>query len=134
VQPGEPGAGEQHDFIGNRSTDAFSKRRTIVGARTSCDLSADTSAYWIPTLLDDAGDPVPIIRVLVYYLAAEDMVVQPFPRNLKIITGGDTTDPPAPSRSQNVPALGVRRYRSVHCVTTELHGNRLECDGARAFP
>lgn len=100
VHPGDPGAGEQHDFIGNRSTDAFSKRRTMVGARTSCDLSADTSAYWTPTLLDDAGNPVPILEVLVYYRAAENTVVQPFARNLKIITGGDTTDPPAPSRSQ----------------------------------
>jgi hypothetical protein len=51
-------------------------------------------------LLDDAGDPVPILAVKVYYRVAEDTVVQPFPRNLKIITAGDTTDPPAPSLPQ----------------------------------
>ncbi|HEU4356294.1 MAG TPA: DUF1996 domain-containing protein, partial [Actinomycetota bacterium] len=47
------------------------------------------------------GDPVPIRKVLIYYRAKSEVKVQAFPRNLKVITGGDTTNPPAPSRSQH---------------------------------
>ncbi|HWO71112.1 MAG TPA: DUF1996 domain-containing protein [Actinomycetota bacterium] len=100
VFPGQPGASHLHDFFGNRRTGADSTRASMLGARTTCTLSADTSAYWVPTLLDANGDPVPVRKVQVYYRSASGTLVRAFPTNLKIIAGGDTLDPPAPTRSQ----------------------------------
>ena len=100
VFPGEEGAAHLHDFFSNRSTAFDSSRRSMTGARTTCGLSLDTAGYWSPALLDESGDPVPVRKILIYYRSASNMDVRAFPANLKIITGGDTLDPPAPSRSQ----------------------------------
>jgi hypothetical protein len=100
VFPGEEGLAHLHDFFANRSTAFDSTRRSMIEARTTCALSMDTSGYWSPALLDENGDPVPVDKVLIYYRSASDMKVRAFPVNLKIIAGGDTLDPPAPSRSQ----------------------------------
>jgi len=100
VFPQQAGASHLHDFFANRTTDADSTRKSMKAARTNCTLSLDTSGYWAPTLLDQDGRPVPIKAVQVYYRSASGMTVRPFPGNLKIIAGGDTLDPPAPSRSQ----------------------------------
>jgi hypothetical protein len=100
VFPGQPGAAHEHDFFANRSTDAGSKRRTMLDRRSTCGLSLDTAGYWAPTLLDADGNPVAIREVLIYY-RSDGAVVEPFPKNLKILAGGDTTNPPAPSRAQH---------------------------------
>jgi uncharacterized protein DUF1996 len=100
VYPGQKAAAHLHNFIANRSTAYDSTPKTMRAARTTCALSKDTSGYWTPALLDESGAPVPLRKVLVYYRSAAGMTVSPFPRNLKIIAGGDTMDPPAPSRSQ----------------------------------
>jgi hypothetical protein len=101
VYPDQPDASHMHNFFANRSTNAYSTPKTMRAAKTTCALSKDTSGYWSPTLYDTNGDPVPVKKVLVYYRSASGMTVQPFPRNLKIIAGGDTKNPPAPSRSQD---------------------------------
>lgn len=101
VFPGERGATHLHDFFSNRSTAYDSTRTSMTRARTNCELSKDTSGYWAPALLDRGGDRVSVDKILVYYRSAADTKVQAFPRNLKIVTGGDTRDPPAPSRSQH---------------------------------
>lgn len=100
VYPGQEGAAHLHTFIANESTAFDSTFRSMTHADTTCALSKDTSGYWVPALLDQNGNRVPIKKVLVYYRSAADMRVQAFPRNLKIVAGGDTLDPPAPSRSQ----------------------------------
>lgn len=100
VFPGQQGAAHLHQFIANESTAFDSTLGSMIEAETTCALSNDTSGYWVPALLDENGNPVTIKKVLVYYRSASDMDVRAFPRNLKIITGGNTLDPPAPSRSQ----------------------------------
>ncbi|MFB3737377.1 MAG: DUF1996 domain-containing protein [Candidatus Velamenicoccus archaeovorus] len=101
VYPGTRGAAHLHEFFANESTAYDSTRRTMVKAKTTCALSFDTSGYWVPALLDPNGDPVPVDKLLVYYRSASGMSVRAFPGNLKIVAGGDTLDPPAPSRSQH---------------------------------
>jgi hypothetical protein len=88
VYPRQPGAAHHHDFYGNRSTDAFSRYRTLVRARTTCDLRADRAAYWIPSVLA-GGRMVEPIDVRFYYRSVIDppRVVRPFPRGLKVIAG-----------------------------------------------
>lgn len=126
VFPGEPGAAHSHDFFANRSTDADSTRKSMKAARTTCPLSADTSGYWAPTLLDQNGEPVPVKKVQVYYRSASGMRVRAFPGNLKIIAGGDTQDPPAPSRSQ--------RSLSWACGDTEPYtGSPPDCTGTGEY-
>jgi hypothetical protein len=100
VFPGDEGAAHFHDFFANRSTAFDSTQRSMTRAETNCELSFDTSGYWTPALLDTNGDHVPVDKILVYYRSASDMKVRAFPGNLKIVAGGDTLDPPAPSRSQ----------------------------------
>jgi len=100
VFPGVPGAAHLHDFFGNKSTNAYSTRSSMLQSGTTCDLSSDKAGYWAPTLLDKSGNPAPLQRFQIYYRSASGLPVQPFPPNLKIIAGGDTLNPPAPSRSQ----------------------------------
>lgn len=50
VHPRRPGASHLHDFTGNKTTDAFSTVRSLVGRPTTCKLSSDSSAYWFPAL------------------------------------------------------------------------------------
>jgi hypothetical protein len=100
VEPGDHHTEHLHDFIANRSTGADSSRASMLQARTTCALSKDTSGYWVPALLDRSGNHVAIAKVLVYYRSKAGMTVRPFPANLKMIAGGDTANPPAPSRSQ----------------------------------
>ena len=97
VFPGQEGRAHLHTFFANRTTASDSTRRSMVDAKTTCALSMDTSGYWSPALLDRSGDPVPVRKILVYYRSASDTKVRAFPRNLKIVAGGDTLDPPAPS-------------------------------------
>ncbi|HET9725049.1 MAG TPA: DUF1996 domain-containing protein [Actinomycetota bacterium] len=101
VYPGVAGAAHLHEFLANTSTAFDSTFTSMTDAKTTCALSKDTSGYWIPALLDTSGQPVPIRKVLIYYRAKSEVKVRAFPANLKVITGGDTTNPPAPSRSQN---------------------------------
>lgn len=100
VYPGQQGAAHLHEFLANETTAFDSTFRSMTRAKTTCALSKDTSGYWIPALLDGNGDPVPVRKVLIYYRAKSDVKVRAFPANLQVIAGGDTMDPPAPTRSQ----------------------------------
>src|SRR5438045_3176080 len=50
VFPGQPGVSHNHTFAGNTATDASSTAATLLPGKTSCQDTADTSAYWFPTL------------------------------------------------------------------------------------
>lgn len=88
VYPGDPGASHMHTFFGNRSTDAGSTYRSMRRARTTCSIAADASGYWIPSLVDHRGRMVAPRSMTAYYRARSR--VQPPPRNLRMIAGGDT--------------------------------------------
>ena len=90
VSPG-PGRVSDHDhvFFGNRATEADSKYREMVKERTSCDLRADTAAYWVPALVAPDGSSVQPHGAFVYYRALgalEEQRIHPFPRNLRIVS------------------------------------------------
>jgi hypothetical protein len=86
VSPGGPSAHE-HEFFGNRSTNAFSTYETMVAAGTNCSTPDDTAAYWTPTVYK--GDR--IIRaksLLIYYRGDKDgdEVTRAFPPDLRIVS------------------------------------------------
>src|SRR5437016_14592271 len=55
VYPRQPGASHMHDFFRNKSTNAFLTWRSMLRARTKCELIGETAAYWSPTLVHGGG-------------------------------------------------------------------------------
>ena len=47
VFPRQAGASHLHDFVGGRSTDAFSTGSTLISGGTTCAMPADKSGYWV---------------------------------------------------------------------------------------
>jgi hypothetical protein len=90
MAPGVPGASHLHAFTGNVTTSATSTFESMVGAATTCRLSADSSGYWTPALLRPDGYAVPAVTT-VYYRGPANTV--PFPPNFKMIAGFPTAPP-----------------------------------------
>jgi len=143
VFPGQPGAAHLHDFVGASTTDRSSTAASLQAGGTTCAMSADTSAYWVPALYEDGVRVLPAAtskNALFYYRrkgAPSGTMVQPFPRGLKIIIGnahakspqenpqlgtdiifkcgpGSTTDLPAPP-SQCASGILVMSLRFPNC-------------------
>jgi hypothetical protein len=53
VFPSQPNLSHDHSFFGNFKTDAYSTPQSLLGQRTTCNRTADTAAYWAPTLIVD---------------------------------------------------------------------------------
>jgi hypothetical protein len=86
VHPGNPGMSHDHTFFGNVTTDAFSTPESLRGDATSCSRSADSAAYWAPTLVAD-DQPVPAVDAKVYYRRRTIERVRAFPPGLQMIAG-----------------------------------------------
>jgi hypothetical protein len=72
VYPGQPGASHLHQFFGNTSTNANSNYTTLrtTGGSTctrSTGTSPQRSAYWVPAMLDGAGNAVKPDLINTYY-------------------------------------------------------------------
>lgn len=91
---GFPGRSHRHDFYGAQATDAYSTvEDLLLDDSTTCDKSADSAAYWQPTLFDGEEVVVPI-EVAAYYRAApgvDPTSVVPFPFGIELIAGDMTT-------------------------------------------
>jgi hypothetical protein len=89
VFPNQPGVSHLHTFAGNTSIDAFSRAATLVRApATSCGLSGNKSAYWIPTIVDANGSPIRADKHHIYYQAfggTENLTEMPF--GLRMLAG-----------------------------------------------
>ena len=85
--PGSPGKSHDHTFFGNVSTNAASTAQSLRATQTTCQRSADTAAYWAPTLVNDGKVIVPLDAV-VYYTRRTIVPVRAFPAGLQIV-GGD---------------------------------------------
>ncbi len=89
VYPGKVGAAHQHQFFGNRTTNAHSTRASLLGEATTCSRPGDTAAYWTPSLLNN-GQRVTPDRLIAYYRSSrikDVKTIKPFPRNLRMIAG-----------------------------------------------
>lgn len=98
VFPGQPGLSHDHTFFGATNVDAHSTPASMLGARSTCSRTADTAAYWAPTLVVD-DKPIAALDAAVYYRRTTIDRVKPFPPNFVMI-GGDA-DARAP-QSTNV--------------------------------
>ena len=92
VAPGESGMSHRHDFYGATRTAAGSTPTLLRRQATTCDKSADTAAYWHPTLYDHDVAVRPR-SLQAYYRAAPGVdrhAVRPFPFGLAMIAGDAT--------------------------------------------
>jgi hypothetical protein len=88
VYPGEPGASHSHDFFGNTSTNASSTYESLIAAGTTCQLAADTAAYWMPTVYKDGAILSPLGATIYYRNVAPDVQsVVAFPPGFQMIAG-----------------------------------------------
>jgi hypothetical protein len=123
----QPGASHLHDFFGNTTTNASSTLATLLRGGTSCNLSADTAAYWVPALISAGGQVVVPDRITAYYLRGDvgNSAVAPFPTGLKIVAGGDT---------HNLKAAGYACGEGMPVSSVPLNCGRGQLRSVIAFP
>ena len=104
VLPGLPGASHMHSFVGNKALDAQTTAGDLMKfTATTCKPAQDHSAYWVPTLYDNAtGKPVETTGFRVYYrsLRPSSKDVLPIPNGLRMITGDAKKKVPTPRGAQ----------------------------------
>ncbi|GAB3513372.1 hypothetical protein GCM10027575_30160 [Phytohabitans suffuscus] len=100
VAPGLPGASHMHSFVGNKAVDAHTTAADLMKfTATSCEPAQDHSAYWVPTLYDNAtGKPVETTGFRVYYrsLMKDPTGQLPMPNGLRMISGDAKKKKPTP--------------------------------------
>jgi hypothetical protein len=118
VYPGQAGKSHLHQFYGNESADANSTFASLrKGGESTCNrgpFAANRSAYWMPAMLDAAGQVVKPEFVSIYYkrrpasdpkcsLASGDPRAEgncvPIPNGIKFIFGYDLLTHKAPTGS-----------------------------------
>ena len=79
VSPGLPGASHMHSFVGNKAVDANTAAGDLTKfTATTCKPVQDHSAYWVPTLYDNAtGKPVETTGFRVYYRSLAKQLDRP---------------------------------------------------------
>jgi Domain of unknown function (DUF1996) len=75
-----------HTFFGSRSTNAFSTIRSLRASPTTCRRTADTAAYWVPTLYSD-GHVVEPTKASAYFVLRGRREMHAFPAGLKVVAG-----------------------------------------------
>lgn len=89
VAPGHSHGSHLHQFVANVGTRASSTYDEMIRAETTCMLSADTSAYWVPALLDRKGRAAELRSANAYYRASATRagMIVAFPQDLRIVAG-----------------------------------------------
>jgi hypothetical protein len=101
VFPGVAGAAHLHDFIGGKTTDAFSTLASMTAGGTACDMPDDRSGYWAPALYKDGMRVLPKAtskNALLYYRRGSmkaGVTIQTIPEGLKMIVGNHHAESPA---------------------------------------
>ncbi|MEH0929816.1 DUF1996 domain-containing protein [Micromonospora sp. CPCC 205558] len=100
VAPGLPGASHMHSFVGNKGVDADTVAEDLMMFTAStCKPAQDHSAYWVPTLYDNAtGKPVETTGFRVYYrsLRNNSSGQMPMPNGMRMISGDAKKKVPTP--------------------------------------
>jgi hypothetical protein len=89
-------------FFGNTQANAYSTFDSLLNTGTGTCNGEDLNrtAYWVPALLDDAGNALIPDQIMVYYkndnylLNGANELVNPFPDNLRMISGNGAAESP----------------------------------------
>ena len=90
VYPGQPGASHLHNFVGNRSTDAYTSTESLeANPETTCTVPQDKSSYWFPALLRGDTPVKSDFPMTIYYKSGitDYRKVVPFPKGLRFVAG-----------------------------------------------
>ena len=93
VYPNQPGRAHLHTFFGNKGADAASTYHSLrtTGNGTCSGGIANRTAYWVPTLLDAAGQPVKPKYAQIYYKSGYRSVrptdINHIPNGLRMVAG-----------------------------------------------
>jgi hypothetical protein len=114
VYPGEPGRSHLHEFFGNETTDAYSTAKSLRRSDTTCKPRADRSAYWVPVLLDGAGEPIDVLEGTFYYVSAHEnrRELRLWPPGLRVVAGYDY-GPPGGAARWSCKGSGMPSERSI---------------------
>jgi hypothetical protein len=130
VLPGQPNLSHDHSFFGNFNTNADSTTGSLRGQRTSCNRTADTAAYWAPTLIVDNKAAL-TLDLAAYYRRSTYAPVKPFPTDFVMIGGNSNAVEPqstkvtfwncalaATNMSTTIPNCGDKSLR-LHVIFPE---------------
>ena len=96
VSPGVRPSAHEHDFFGNTGTDQDSTGASLVGGPTTCLLSKDSAAYWLPAAYRaDSMKRVRPVKVWAYYFGTPGVTETHFPAGLEMLTGNPHATSPA---------------------------------------
>jgi len=141
VYPGQPGKSHLHQFFGNTGTNAsstYSSLRTTGGSTCtrSENVSVQRSAYWMPAMLDGAGNAVKPNYMNTYYKAipasnpacgaAPDAThigyCIPIPNGLRFIQGYNMANGVGGPADTNSPDQWAMGFDCVQADGSSLHG------------
>lgn len=127
VFPGQPGASHRHVYVGARNTNASSTPSSLRAGGTTCGMSGDTSAYWVPQALKyNLGTSK---HALFYYKG--DANTRPFPDGLKIIVGNSKAT--SPSQNAGI-ASGRIKFKCGPGSGTETAAPPAQCGSGVMVP
>lgn len=136
VHPGQPGQAMMHDFFGNTKTDAYSTYDSLKGNTvTTCDVSADRSAYWVPVLKRTSGIVVPDFQKTYYRNDQPVVTVQPIPPGLEMLAGNHMGTAPNPHINFLCRGGSYTTVAPTNCpVVTDSSGTYSQLDISVHFP
>jgi Domain of unknown function (DUF1996) len=121
VSPGVFPSAHSHTFFCSRSVDENSTLESLLADATGkCSVPADTTPYWMQTLLDANGNPVAPRVAFAYYktIPTSYRTTQPFPNGLKFIADGSYPTTAFWDCFDNSPS--GKYDHPLHCATDEL--------------
>jgi hypothetical protein len=137
VLPGLPGASHMHSFVGNKALDADTTAADLTKfTATTCKPVQDHSAYWVPTLYDNAtGKPVETTGFRVYYrsLRNSSTGVLPLPNGLRMIAGDAKKKVPTPRGAQGQFYCAFYGPGDLDGVARSTDGNWPICGAGATF-
>ena len=132
VFPSMPGASHMHSFVGNKAVDADTTAQDLTKfTATSCKPALDHSAYWVPTLYDNAtGKPVETTGFRVYYrsIRSNSTGVMPIPNGLRMIAGDAKKKVPTPRGAQGQFYCAFYGPGDLDGIARSTNGNWPICD------
>ncbi|MFI5934015.1 DUF1996 domain-containing protein [Actinoplanes sp. NPDC051494] len=133
VFPGLPGASHMHSFVGNKAVDADTEAADLMKfTATTCKPVQDHSAYWVPTLYDNAtGKPVETTGFRVYYRSLQKKAAgqMPVPTGLRMIAGDAKKKVPTPRGAQGQFYCAFYGPGDIDGVARSKDGNWPICGG-----
>jgi hypothetical protein len=133
VFPGLPGASHMHSFVGNNATAAGTAAEDLAKyTATTCKPVQDHSAYWVPTLYDNAtGKAVETTGFRVYYRSLQNNASgqMPMPNGLRMIAGDAKKSVPTPRGAQGQFYCAFYGPGDIDGVARSTNGNWPICGG-----